>query len=62
MSYVGRIVRLEVPVLAVLALGILARAMAGADGLIVVSNPPSAAPGHFGLAPCRSSTITSAFP
>ncbi len=34
-------------------LALAAQATAHADGLIVVSNPPTAAPGHFGFAPLQ---------
>ena len=39
--------------LAALVLALLAPVLGGADGLIVVSNPPVSAPGHFGFAPLQ---------
>ncbi len=39
--------------LAGLLMLLMARAVVGADGLIVVSNPPAVAPGHFGFAPLQ---------
>ena len=39
--------------LAAVMLALAAATMAGADGLIVVSNPPAAPPGHFGFAPLQ---------
>ncbi|MGA2614436.1 MAG: VIT domain-containing protein [Spirochaetia bacterium] len=48
MRNTGRII---VP--AALMLALLSAAVGGADGLIVVSNPPAAAPGHFGFAPLQ---------
>ncbi len=41
------------PWLAALVLTLAASAAAGADGLIVVSNPPAANPGQFGFAPLQ---------